>query len=91
VTPGATSAPGVHRTTTPLAPKYEVTLVGALGNENVFACAVGISNETNNAMAVASAPKPVNFLEIRVCFMALSKHHSISHACFLGNDMVTAE
>ena len=68
-----------------------MTLVGAFGREYVFACAVGISNETNNAIAVASAPKPVNFLEIRVCFMALSKQYSISLTCLLGNDMVTAE
>jgi hypothetical protein len=33
----------------------------------------------------------VNFLEIRVCFMASSKQYSISLTCFLGNDMVTAE
>ena len=68
-----------------------MTLVGALGREYVFACAVGISNETNNAMAVASAPKPVNFLELWVCFMALSKQYSISLKCYLGNDMITAE
>jgi hypothetical protein len=42
-------------------------------------------------MAVASAPKPVNFLDERVCFMALSKQYSISLKCFLGNDMITAE
>ena len=91
MTPGATSAPGVHRTTTPLAPKYEVTLVGALGSENVFACAVGASNETSSEVTKANVPKPVIFLVERFIFMASSKHYPISLKCFLGNDMVTAE
>ncbi len=67
-----------------------MTLVGAPGSEYVAACAVGISNETNNAVAVASAPKPVIFLDERVCFMSLSKQYPISLKCYLGNDMVTA-
>jgi hypothetical protein len=65
-----------------------VTSVGAFGSEYVAACAVGISRETNKVMAVASAPKPVNFLDERVLFMAVSKHYSIPLKCFLGNEMI---
>ena len=67
-----------------------MTSVGAFGNEYVAACAVGISRETNRVMAVASAPKPVNFLDERVLFMALSKHYLILWKCFLGNERITA-
>jgi len=55
-----------------------VTLVGALGSENVFACAVGASNETSSEVTRASMPKPVVFLVERVVFMAQSKHCLIS-------------
>ena len=49
-----------------------MTFVGAPGSEYVAACAEGISRETNTATAVASAPKPVNLRDLRVCFIAPS-------------------
>jgi hypothetical protein len=67
---------------------YEVTPVGAPGREYVSACALGISRDTNNAVAVANAPKPVIFRDVRVCFILLSNQRSISISRSFGNDMV---
>jgi hypothetical protein len=69
ITPGATSAPATQRTTTPLAPIYEVTFVGALGNEYVFACADGTSNETSKDVARAREPRLKILRDERVLFI----------------------
>jgi hypothetical protein len=69
VTAGSTSAAGIQRTTTPLAPMYEITVRGAFGKENVAACAVGTSSETSNDDAKASVPQLKIFFDVRVFFM----------------------
>ena len=46
-----------------------MTFVGAFGSENVFACAVGTSNETSSDVARANVPRLKILRVWRVLFM----------------------
>jgi hypothetical protein len=46
-----------------------VTFVGVPGREYVFACAVGVANETNNVEAKAREPRLMSFLRVWVLFI----------------------
>jgi hypothetical protein len=49
-----------------------VTFVGAFGNENVFACAEGTSNETSSDVARAREPQLKILRDERVLFIVAS-------------------
>jgi hypothetical protein len=66
-----------------------VTFVGAFGNENVFACAEGTSNETSNDVARASEPQLKILRDERVLVIGESNQQSISISLLNGYDMVS--
>jgi hypothetical protein len=67
-----------------------VTFVGAFGNENVFACAEGTSNETSNDVARASEPQLKILCDERVLVIGESNQQSISISLLNGYDMVSS-
>ena len=66
-----------------------MTLVGALGSEYVFACAVGTSNETSSDVARANVPKLKILRDERVLFMVEFNQRSYSISHLNGYDMVS--
>ena len=67
-----------------------MTFVGAFGNENVFACAVGTSNETSSDVARASEPQLKILRGERVFFICQSNQVEIQIACLNGYGMASS-
>ena len=67
-----------------------MTFVGAFGNENVFACAVGTSNETSSDVARAREPQLKILRDRRVLVIDESNQVAISIAGLNGYDMVSS-
>jgi hypothetical protein len=67
-----------------------VTFVGALGNEYVFACADGTSNETSSDVARANEPQLKILRDERVLFIPVSNQEQISIAHLNGYDMIAS-
>lgn len=67
-----------------------MTFVGAFGNENVFACAVGTSNETSSDVARANEPMLKILRGERVFFIHQSNQVDIQIACLNGYGMASS-